>query len=110
MNVDVQNYVSKYNDDIKELFFKLREIILRFASCEIEEKLWAKLPSYYVKDRFVRIIPFDDHINIHASAILNHILELRDFKITPKGMLQIHMNQEIPSLVLQQIFIETLFG
>lgn len=33
---------------------------------------------------------------------------LADYKITPKGMLQIYQGQEIPAEVLKRIFAETL--
>ena len=31
--------------------------------------MWAKLPTYYVGESFVRLIPFKDHINIEAKAV-----------------------------------------
>ena len=74
------------------------------------DKFWAKLPSFYVGEKFIRIIPFKDHINIEAEAIMEHKQQLEQFKITPKGMLQIYLNQGIPSNVLTTIFNETLIG
>ena len=55
----------------------------------------------------MRLIPFKDHINIEARAITMHQEELEGYQITPKGMLQIYLKQEIPSEVLKQIFMET---
>ncbi|ROR29225.1 hypothetical protein EDD66_103161 [Mobilisporobacter senegalensis] len=110
MNGDIQEYITKYCDEIQKLFYELRRLIIQSVPCEIEEKLWAKLPSYYIGDRFIRIIPFKDHINIEAGAIMEHKHQLEQFKITPKGMLQIHLNQSIPSNVLATIFNETLIG
>lgn len=110
MDTEVSNYIKKYSIEIQELFLLLREVILQSVSCEVEEKLWAKLPSYYVGDRFIRIIPFKDHINIEAISIIKYQLELKGFKITPKGMLQIYLNQNIPCDVLQNIFKGTLVG
>lgn len=107
MNEDIKNYIEKYNVDIQKLFLELRQIILQSVSCEIEEKLWAKLPSYYVCDKFIRIIPFKDHINIEAKAIIEHKTQLEGFKITPKGMIQIYLGQKIPINVLKKIFHET---
>lgn len=72
--------------------------------------MWAKLPSYYAGERFVRLIPFKEHINIEAQAILLHKEELAGYKITPKGMLQIYVNQNVPKDILAQIFAETLGG
>lgn len=108
MNNDVKELMEKYPDDIKELFAELRGIVFECASADIEEKLWAKLPSYYAGERFVRLIPFKDHINIEAAAAAAHSGELKGYKITPKGMLQISPKQDIPDEILRKIFCETL--
>lgn len=108
MNQDIQNLIEKYSEDVQSLFIELRELVIKSVPSEIEEKLWAKLPSYYTGKNFVRIIPFKDHINIEAAAILEHKSQLEGFKITPKGMLQIYLNQNIPYSTLKNIFIETL--
>lgn len=108
MNESIKEYLDKYSIDLRELYTQLRTIIYDSVLREIEEKLWAKLPSYYVGDIFVRLIPFKDHINIEASAITLHMEELDSYKTTPKGMLQIYINQTIPSHILKQIFAETL--
>ena len=108
MNEDIQNYIVKYCDDVQSLFIKLRKLIIQSVPCEVEEKMWAKLPSYYLREKFIRIIPFKDHINIEAKAIIEHHEQLKQFKITPKGMLQIYLNQDIPENVLNSIFSKTL--
>ncbi|MGN0250388.1 MAG: hypothetical protein ACI4EH_03350 [Oliverpabstia sp.] len=64
----------------------------------------AKLPSYYVDESFVRLIPFKDHINIEAKAAIQHKEELACYKITPKGMVQIYLKQDITYDILKQIF------
>ena len=48
--------------------------------------MWAKL---------ARLIPFRDHINIEARAVAAHKSEPTGYGLTPKGMLQIYMHQEI---------------
>lgn len=110
MNKETQDYIKKYSEETQKLFIELRNLIIQSIPCKIEEKLWAKLPSFYIGDRFIRIIPFKDHINIEASAIVAHKHQLEQFKITPKGMLQIYLNQSIPHDALQTIFRETLLG
>lgn len=88
---------------LRSCFLSLRA--LGFRSCAAaEEKMWAKLPSDYSGECFVRLIPFRDHINVEARAIAAHSAELTGYKLTPKGMLQIYMHQEI----LLQSFSETL--
>jgi hypothetical protein len=108
MKEEVQEYTQKYSDDIQKLFIDLRNLVYQSIPCEIEEKLWAKIPSYYVGEKFIRIIPFKDHINIEAKAVVEYKHQLEQFKLTPKGMLQIYLNQSIPDNVLITIFHETL--
>lgn len=109
MNSEIEEYISKYPDEIKSLYLRLRDIILESSPAMPDEKLWAKLPSYYAGDRFIRLIPFKDHINIEAAAIKAHAVELCDFKLTPKGMLRAEPKKELPAN-LAQIFAETLRG
>ena len=108
MNEQVKDYIDKYPSEIMDMYNDLRKMIFDSVSCEPEETLWAKLPSYYVGESFVRLIPFKDHINIEAQAVMQHQEELAGYKITPKGMMQIYLNQDIPYDVLRQIFAETL--
>ncbi|MBD5114228.1 MAG: DUF1801 domain-containing protein [Ruminococcaceae bacterium] len=108
MNTDVKNYIEKFSDDVKNLFSELRTLIFDSVDKEIEEKLWAKIPSYYVNENFIRLISFKDHINVEAKSIEHHKEELKGYKLTPKGMLQIYLGQDIPSEALKQIFTETL--
>ena len=56
----------------------------------------------------MRLIPFKDHINIEAQAVIQHKEALAGYKITPKGMVQIYVKQDVPFEVLKQIFTETL--
>ena len=108
MSEQVKDYIDKYPGEIIDLYNHLRQMIFDSASCEPEETLWAKLPSYYVGEAFVRLIPFKDHINIEAQALIQHREELAGYKITPKGMLQIHLKQDVPYEALKQSFTETL--
>lgn len=108
MNKEVQEYVEKYPIEVKELFGKLRNLLLDSVLDDIEEKLWAKLPSYYVGENFVRLIPFKDHINIEAKTMMQYKDELADYKMTPIGMLQIFVGQEVPEELLLKVFNESL--
>lgn len=108
MNEQIKTYIEKYPDMIADMFTALRQLIYDSAAAEPTETMWAKLPSYYNGDKVIRLIPFKDHINIEASTIIQHKNELIGYKITPKGMLQIYVNQSIPKDVLLQVFAETL--
>lgn len=108
MNEQVKGYLEKYPHEVIEMYNALRQLIFDSVSCEPKEILWAKLPSYYVGESFVRLIPFKDHINIEANAVIRHKEKLSGYKVTPKEMVQIYVNQNIPKEVLKQIFVETL--
>lgn len=108
MNEKIKELIDKFPVEIIDMFHDVRQLIFDSVSCNLEEVLWAKLPSYYVGKSFVRLIPFKDHINIEAQAAISHKEELTDYKFTPKGMLQIYVKQDIPCEILKQIFVETL--
>ena len=110
MNEQVKVYLAKYPCEIVKMYNDLRQLIFDSVPCEPEETLWAKLPSYYVGDSVVRLIPFKDHINVEAQAVNQHKEELKNYKITPKGMVQIYLRQGIPDEIMKQIFAETLGG
>ncbi len=105
---DIYNYLERFEEQTKQRFCDLHKLIYESISGNIDEKLWAKLPSFYVNDNFVRLIPFKDHINIEAKAVVFHKDKLAGYKITPKGMLQIFHNQQVPSELLKTIFKESL--
>ena len=108
MEAAVREYLERYSDEVMELFMKLRQLVFDASTLTPEEKLWAKLPSYYVGDAFVRLIPFKDHINIEAAAIVSHRDELTGYSVTPKGMLKIGVKNDLPAELLERIFTETL--
>ena len=108
MNEQIKEYIDKYPNDIIDMYIVLRKLIFDSVSSEPQETMWAKLPTYYVGESFVRLIPFKDHINIEAQAVIQHKEELGGYKITPKGMVQIFIKQDIPDEVLKQVFAETL--
>lgn len=108
MNEQVKGYLEKYPPEIIDLFMVLRRLIYDSVSIDLTEMLWAKMPSYCAGERFVRLIPFKDHINIEARAAACHRDVLTGYKMTPKGMVQIAVKQNIPDDVLKRIFKDTL--
>ena len=108
MNEQVREYLDKYPNENIDMYNAIRKLIFDSASSEPRETMWAKIPSYYVGEAFVRLMLFKDHINIEAKAVSEYMDALTGYKITPKGMLQIFVKQEIPADVLKQIFAETL--
>ena len=91
MDEQISAYINGFSSEIIELYGALRTLIFESASSAPRETMWARLPSYYVGEASVRLIPFKDHI-----------------KITPKGMLQIYQGQALPAEILKRIFAERL--
>ncbi|WP_017415232.1 hypothetical protein [Clostridium tunisiense] len=107
MEEEIYNYLEKFEEETKQRFYELYKLIYASTSQNIEEKLWAKLPSFYIENNVVRLIPFKDHINIQAKAAVLHENELEEYKITPKGMLQVFHKQQIPCELFKTIFKES---
>ncbi len=107
MTQEIEQYLEKYPEEIVSLFVKIREMIFSVEGVSVEETMWAKLPSYYCGERFVRIIPFKDHINIEASGLAIHTSEFSGCKFTPKGMLQVKVNQVVNMGALKTAFSDT---
>ncbi len=110
MNEAIKAYIDTYPETIQSMFCELRTLLMESVPCPITEAMWAKLPSYSVGDAFVRLIPFKDHLNIEAQAIPAHRDALTGYKLTPKGMLQVFVGQDVPVETLKLIFAETLGG
>ena len=108
MNEQVQAYLEKFPCEIADFFCSLRAMVMDCAAPAPEETMWARMPSYYAGENFIRLIAFKDHINVEARAVMAHRDELPGYRMTPKGMLQIFAHQEIPEAVLRRIFAETL--
>ena len=104
----IQSYLDSFDEPAVQRFSLLYNLLLESTTQEIEEKLWARIPTIYCGKSFVRLIPFKDHINIEAKGILTYKDRLSGYKITPKGMLQISHEQEIPGEILKLVFKESL--
>lgn len=61
---EIKIKMEQYNPQIQTLFTEVMVLIKESVLIEVKEKLWAQIPSFYVEERFVRIIPFKDHINV----------------------------------------------
>ncbi len=108
MDYDIEKAIYRYPEGIVNMFMILRGIVFSCLETKPEEKLCDKIPSYYIGNQFVRLIPSKHHIRIEAAALLQHKKELTGYKITTKGLLQIYPDQDIPKEVLRKIFSDTL--
>lgn len=108
MDIYVMELLEKYPVEIRDLFDKLESLLLENVNAPVVNKVWTKLPSYYVGEKFVRLIPFKDHLNIQADAMLKNKDLLKGYKLTPKGMLHLRPDEEFPGEALIKVFKETL--
>ena len=60
MNEQIKEYIDKYPNDIIDMYIVLSKLIFDSVSSEPQETMWAKLPTYYVGESFVRLIPFQN--------------------------------------------------
>ena len=108
MNSSIEDYIASFDPLTVERFTALYQLALESTPRQVEEKLWARLPTIACGKNFIRLIPFKDHINIEAAGLAGHKDQLAGFRFTPKGMMQVYHDQEIPVEVLQAAFKATL--
>ena len=65
------------------------------------ERVGLLLSVLFFQSSFGRLFQMNEQVK-------EHIEELIDYKITPKGMVQIYLKQGIPDEIMKQIFAETL--
>ena len=106
----IKIYTATFDEQTRQRFEILYNLVLESACQVVEEKLWAKLPSIYCGKNYVRIIPFKDHINIEANGMMAYQDQLKGYRFTPKGLLQIGHEQEIPAETLKSILKASLEG
>lgn len=104
----IEKHIQTFDEFTRQRFRIIYHLLFESTTQKIEEKLWARIPSFYCGQNFVRLIPFRDHINIEAKSVLVHKDGLPGYKITSKGMLQIGHQQEIPKEILKVVFKESL--
>ncbi len=102
-NHEITGYIAKYETAKKERLETIR-IMIHESITEIHEKMWTKVPCFYTNRMKIIIRVFDDHINLVADSVIQYKNELTGYVITPKGMLQIFDNQELPKATLKKIF------
>ena len=110
MDARIKERLDRCPQEVVQLYLEIRRLLLEGAPGGIEERMWAGMPSYVAGERFVRLIPFRDHVNIEASAVARHREKLAGYAVTPKGMLQLYPGKDVPREALIRIFTKTLCG
>ena len=52
MDEQVREYIHKYPNEIIDMYHTLRKLIYDSTISELQETMWAKIPSYYVGEAF----------------------------------------------------------
>lgn len=106
-NDEVTAYFMKFGFEKAARLESIRALIHEIVP-EIQEKLWTGVPYFFTKKASIIIRVFGDHINFNARDVVKYCNELSAYKITPKGMLQIYDNQEIPRDALRKIIYSSM--
>jgi len=108
MDSSIEKFLASFDTLTIERFNALYQLALESTPRPVEEKLWARLPTIACGEKFIRLIPFKDHINIEAAGLAAHKHQFAGYRFTPKGMLQIGHKQDIPAETLKLVFRESL--
>lgn len=106
-NLEISKYIDKFEGTKKERLIIIRHLIHKSVP-EIKEKIWARIPSFYIDKEMIQFLAFKDQINIFANQIISNKDALSGYKVTDKGTLQIYDNQDIPIEILRKIFIDSV--
>lgn len=106
-NLEISKYIDKFEGTKKERLIIIRDLIHKSVP-EIKEKIWARIPSFYIDKEMIQFLAFKDHINIFANQIISNKDALSGYKVTDKGTLQIYDNQDIPIEILRKIFVDSV--
>lgn len=106
---EVSDYFASYGVEKEKRLESIRNTIHDIVP-DIKEKMWTKVPCFYIDKTTIVIRVFNDHINIFADKVFQYKDELSEYKITPKGALQIFDNQAIPFETLSKIFRSCFTG
>lgn len=101
-NHEITEYFAKYEPEKVERLEIIRTLIHECIP-EINEKMWTKVPCFYTDNVTFVIRVFGDHINFITDKVIQYKDELVEYKITPKGMLQLFDNQELPLGTMKKI-------
>jgi uncharacterized protein YdhG (YjbR/CyaY superfamily) len=99
---EITEYFAKYEQKKVVRLETIRTLIHENIQ-GINEKMWTKVPCFYTNKGSIVIRVFGDHINFISDTVVQYKDELFEYKITPKGMIQIFDNQELPLEALKKI-------
>lgn len=105
-NQSIDEYISQFSEDIKEILEQIRAVI-REAAPDASEKISYQMPTFYLNGNLVHFAAFKTHIGFYPvpSGIEKFKEELSQYK-GGKGSVQFPLDQPIPYDLIRRI---TLF-
>jgi uncharacterized protein YdhG (YjbR/CyaY superfamily) len=102
-NVDIDQYIAEFPDNVRETLETLREAI-RNAAPDADETINYQIPTLKLNGNLVHFAAFPNHIGFYPtpSGIEKFKKELAGFK-TAKGSVQFPLDQPLPLGLIKKI-------
>jgi len=99
----VDEYISRYPENIQKILKKIRRVIREVAP-EAIEKISYGMPTFYQKENLVHFAANKKHLGFYptSSGVKNFKEELIDYK-TSKGAIQFPYDKPIPYELIKKI-------
>lgn len=104
---DVDDYVNKSGDNVREKLKELREIIKTNAP-DAEERIGYGMPGYYLNGPLVYFGGFKNHVSLFGTAskvVDKYKEELKSYK-TSKGTIQFPLDEPLPINLIKNIVVD----
>ncbi|MFX1479425.1 MAG: iron chaperone [Promethearchaeota archaeon] len=99
----IDDYISKFPENIQEILIKLRKIISKTAP-EVKEAMSYQIPTFKLNGNLVHFAAYKNHIGFYPtpSAIEAFKDELSPYEIS-KGSIRFPLNKPIPYDLVKKI-------
>jgi uncharacterized protein YdhG (YjbR/CyaY superfamily) len=100
---DIDDYISKFSDDVQAILEKVRETI-RLAAPEATETISYMMPAFKQHGILVYFAAWEKHIGMYPPISGNKTLEKAIARYTgPKGNLQFPLDEPIPYDLIEKL-------
>ncbi|MBE7442216.1 MAG: DUF1801 domain-containing protein [Flavobacteriales bacterium] len=103
MNMEINNYILGFPEEVQSILNLLRKTI-REAAPDATEKISYAMPTFYLKGNLVHFAAYKNHIGFYpAPSGLNAFKEEISLFKNSKGAVQFPINQPIPVDLITKI-------
>jgi hypothetical protein len=112
----INDYLDTLNNDALNVYHDMKKCILSLDE-SIKERLFAGQIAFYIEQNLKRTFHespvviltfFKDHVNVFASKNMEYKEQLKNYKFTNKGTMQIYYNMVLEEELLSELFIKSL--